>query len=299
MLNRIAIALVLSLTAARAQPAAPLPIVNAPNPGQPALSAPQLRALLAPVALYPDTVLANMLTAATYPAQIVEAARFLADPAQAGQSVAQLTAAAAGHDWDPGVVALLAFPQVLQMMDADLEWTEHLGRAFIAQQTDVLDAIQSLRQLAQQAGGLASGPNDSVVNDGSDITISAPSPQEVYLPVYNPGCVFGPAGACAADAGQVTWLAGVALPYTYVPWSRLDWRHRYVGYGAGRSEEPVFRPGAHVHVFSYAPAASRPPYAARSVLRPVAPVPRVVFRAPAMVVRAPVVVAHVGVGSRR
>ena len=304
---RAAAALLVALaTAAQAQPAAPLPTVNTPTPGQPALSAPQLRQLMAPIALYPDPLLANILAAATYPAQIVEAQRFLTDPAQAGQSVAQLTDAAAAHDWDPSVTALLAFPQVLQMMDGNLEWTEHLGRVFTAQQSDVFAAVQALRQLAEQAGTLTNGPYDSVVDAGGDIQILPPSSQDVYLPSYNPACVYGPEPACAPDQGQVGWLTDDLLPYGYLQWGSLDWRHHDIRYNDRvRSGEPVWRHGAfasHARTFDYAPPAGQL-YRARSVSRPayrvVSPAAPV-FRAPAVQrAAAPVVVAHFGGVGRR
>ncbi len=307
MLTRAAAAALLALlaTAAHAQPAAPLPTVNMPTPGQPSLSAPQLRQLLAPVALYPDPLLANILAAATYPAQIVEAQRFLADPAQAGQSVAQLTNAAASHDWDPSVTALLAFPQVLQMLDQNLEWTEHLGRVFTAQQADVFTTVQSLRQLAEQAGALTNGPYDSVVDAGGDIQILPPSPQDVYLPSYNSACVYGPDPACGAGQNQIGWLTDDALPYGYLQWGNLDWRHHDIRYNDGRAGAPVWRHGAsvsHARVFNYAPAANQL-YTARPAFRPAyrAAAPAgPVFRAPVPRAAAPVAVAHFagGVGHR-
>ncbi len=306
MLTRFAAALLALLaTAAQAQQPPPLPVVNTPSPGQPTLSAPQLRQLLAPVALYPDPLLASILAASTYPAQIVEAQRFLADPAQAGQPVAQLTDEAAAHDWDPSVVALLAFPQVLQMLDSNLEWTEHLGRAFTAQQADVFAAVQSLRQLAQQAGTLTNGPYDSVVDAGGDIQILPPSSQDVYLPSYNPACVYGPDPACAAGQDQVGWLTDDLLPYGYLQWGSLDWRQHAIRYDYRyRASAPVWRHGAsvpHEHVFNYAPAANQL-YAARPAFRPayrVAMPARPVFRAPAVHVAAPVAVAHFSGGGRR
>ena len=302
-----AVLLALLATAAQAQQAPPLPVVNTPTPAQPTLSAPQLRQLLAPVALYPDPLLANILAASTYPAQIVEAQRFLTDPAQAGQSLAQLTDEAAAHDWDPSVVALLAFPQVLQMLDSDLEWTEHLGRTFSAQQPDVFATVQTLRQLAQQAGALTNGPYASVVDAGGDIQILPPSTQDVYLPSYNPACVYGPDPACAPGQNQVGWPTDDLLPYGYLQWGTLDWRQRNIRYDYRyHASAPVWRHGVsiqHEHVFNYAPAASRL-YNARPVYQPanrVAVPARPVFRAPMAMahVAAPVAVAHFSGGGRR
>ncbi len=306
VLIRAAALAVLLATAAQAQPAAPLPTVNTPTPGQPTLPAAQLRQLLAPIALYPDPLLANILAASTYPAQIVEAQRFLADPAQAGQSVDQLTGAAAAHDWDLSVTALLAFPQVLQMLDSNLEWTEHLGRVFTTQQADVFAAVQSLRQLAQQAGALTNGPYDSVVDAGGDIQILPPSAQDVYLPSYNPACVYGPDPACAPDQDQVGWLTDDLLPYGYLQWGSLDWRQHNIRYNdRSRDGAPVWRHGAfasHAHAFNYAPAANQL-YRARQVSRPafrIASPVRPVFRAaPVQRAAPPVAIAHFAGGGRR
>ncbi len=312
MLTRVAAAVlfVLAATAAQAQPAAPLPRVETPTPAYASLSAPQLRQLLAPVALYPDPLLADILAAATYPAQIVEAQRFVADPAQSGQSVAQLTDAAAAHDWDPSVTALLAFPQVLQMLDSNLEWTEHLGRVFLAQQSDVFNAVQALRQLAQQSGALTNGPYDSVADAGGDIAILPPSSQDVYLPDYNPACVYGPDPACGPGQELVGWADDDALPYGYLQWGSLDWRQHIIRYNDGlHAGAPAWRHGAsasHAAGFNYAPPASQL-YTARPVYRPafrIASPAAPVFRAPvqhaaAPVMREPVAVAHFAGVARR
>ncbi len=193
---------------------------------QQTLAEPQLEQLVAPVALYPDPLLTDVLAASTYPAQVVEAERFASDPASASLPGAALIDAAAGHDWDPSVKALLAFPQVLQMMDRQLEWTEHLGQAFIAQQADVLNAVQLLRQQAELAGTLQNGPNESVVDEGGNILVSPPSPQEIYLPSVDAGCAYDLAAGCSGSAVQ--WSDGIILPFGYVQWGLLDWRRRQI-----------------------------------------------------------------------
>ena len=210
------------------QSASPLPTVNTPVPVDAKLGPADLNRLLAPVALYPDTLLAGILAAATYPTEVVEAQRFLADPANAGLSVAELTEAAADHGWDASVAGLLVYPGVLRMMDANLEWTDRLGRAFVAQQADVMGAVQALREMAQQAGALTNGPYDTVVNDGGDILISAPSPQEGVVPSYDPACVYGQASGCGAAQDQVGWADGFALPYGYLGFGLVDWPHRLI-----------------------------------------------------------------------
>ncbi len=246
-------------------------VLTAPGEAEATLTPQQLDRLVKPVALYPDQVLADILAAATYPAEVVEAARFVADPAHAGMDGAALTASASGEDWDASVKALLMFPPVLQMMDSDLAWTEHLGRAFIAQQADVMNAVQRLRQAAAQAGALANGPFASVVNEGGDIVIGPPSPQDFYLPSYQPDCVFGPDPACGlADAG-IYWGTGFFLPYGYGQWGFVDWRRRNIrldhpAYGdASAGLAGVWRHRAMGRgaigaqgVFNYAPAANVP-----------------------------------------
>jgi hypothetical protein len=202
---------------------------------QPARTLPQsdIDRLVARIALYPDVVLTDVLAASTYPAQVVEADRFAADPANAGLTGAALTDAAAAHDWDPSVVALLQFPAVLHMMDTDLEWTEQLGNAFMAQQADVLDAVQRLRQQAEQNGTLKSGWQESVVNDGDAIAIDPPSSQYVYLPVYAGNCFPGGGSDCADG---LTWDSGTYLPYGIWVWAVLDWPHRQICYDRGAWE---------------------------------------------------------------
>jgi hypothetical protein len=198
------------------------------QPKSGSLSLTDLEKLVAPVALYPDSVLTDILAASTYPAEVVEAQRFLADPANNGLQGAALASAVEGHDWDPSVVALIQFPPVLQMMDGQLEWTEHLGRAFMAQQADVMNAVQHLRQLAEAAGTLKNGPREDVVNDGGIIAIDPASNQGVYLPIYDPSCVYGPAPGCDAADDELGWDDGIYLPYGSMQWAALDWPGRLI-----------------------------------------------------------------------
>jgi len=227
-------ALVLAALACTAQAAAQTPAFQVEIPAE-APSAPpsltltpaQIDKLVAPIALYPDPVLTDILAAATYPAQIVEAARFAA--ANEGLQGAALSAAAAAHDWDPSVQALLAFPAVLHMLDGDLEWTDQLGRAFMTQQGDVLYAIQRLRLAAERAGTLQNGPDASVVNDGGAISINSPSPNSVYLPSYDAGCVYGgDLAGCSEAANTIGWVYGIFLPYGFEQWGLVDWGHRHI-----------------------------------------------------------------------
>jgi hypothetical protein len=130
--------------------------------------------------------------AATYPLEIVGARRWLQESGHADLRGAQLAAAVETEMWDPSVKALVAFPQILRMMDDRLEWTERLGNAFLAQQGDVMDAIQRLRHQAAAAGTLWSTAQQRVTTEGQGIDIEPTNPVLIYPPVYNPDLVYGP-----------------------------------------------------------------------------------------------------------
>ena len=150
----------------------------------------ELDQILAPVALYPDTLLMQVLAAATYPLEIVEAERFIrANPKLKGDA---MTRAAANKEWDLSVISLLQFPSVLTMMNDKLDWTQQLGDVFLGQQPEVMDTVQALRARAQQAGNLKSTAQQSVVVQEKIIVIQPAQPQVVYVPYYNPTVVYGP-----------------------------------------------------------------------------------------------------------
>jgi hypothetical protein len=173
-------------------PAVETPPATPPSAIAPSLRAEQLDQLLAPVALYPDALLAQMLMAATYPLDIVKARRWFQDPRHAALSGEQLAVALEAETWDPSIKALVIFPQILMMMDANLDWTEELGDAFMAQQADVMDAIQRLRQQAAAAGTLWSNAQQRVTEEGQGIAIEPANPGYIYPPLYNPALVYGP-----------------------------------------------------------------------------------------------------------
>ena len=158
----------------------------------PILQAEQLDQLLAPIALYPDALLAQILMASTYPLEIVKANRWFGDPRHAALSGDQLAAALEAEIWDPSIKALAIIPQILRMMDANLDWTEQLGDAFVAQQADVMDAVQRLRHQAAAAGTLWSNAQQSVSEEGQGIAIEPTNPAYIYPPLYNPAVVYGP-----------------------------------------------------------------------------------------------------------
>ena len=200
------------------------------------LSAGQLDQLVAPVALYPDSLLAQVLMASTYPLEVVEAARWVkANPKLTGDA---LDKALQKQTWDPSVKSLATFPQVLQMMNDKLDWTEQLGDAFLAQQKDVMDAVQRLRTKAQAQGSLSSNQQQTVKTEGSGssqvIVIQPTQPDTVYVPVYNPTVVYGawpypayppyywyPPDYVASNV--LSFGLGVATGYAL--WGDMDWDH--------------------------------------------------------------------------
>jgi hypothetical protein len=150
----------------------------------------ELDQMLAPVALYPDSLLSQVLMASTYPLEVVQASRWSrANPGLKGQDAVR---AVERMDWDPSVKSLTAFPQILTMMDEKIEWTERLGEAFLAQQADVMDSVQDLRRRAEAAGNLRSSDQMQVAREGEFITIRQPAPEVIYVPYYNPAVVYGP-----------------------------------------------------------------------------------------------------------
>lgn len=157
--------------------------------GEPRFDPPALDSMLAPVALYPDPLLSQVLMAATYPREVEDAARWLRDnPGLSGDAAVR---SADGWDWDPSVRSLLAFPDVLQTLADYPSWTADLGEAFLVQREDVMDAIQQLRRRALGAGTLRSTEYTRVVDTGYGITIESVSPQTVYVPYYDPRVTYG------------------------------------------------------------------------------------------------------------
>jgi hypothetical protein len=220
--------------------AAPQPAPAAP--GGPAFTAEQLDQLVAPIALYPDPIVAQIMMAATYPLDVVEVDRWLQIPANTALKGDTLTAALQQQPWDPSVKSLVSFPQLLHMMDSDLGWTEQFGDAFLAQQADVMDAVQRLRQRAKAAGSLASTPQQTVSTQEQEITIEPASPDIVYIPVYNPWCAYGPwpypdyppfyfgtwAGNCVAADTFLAFDVGIYPPFGFWAWGSFDWRRHHI-----------------------------------------------------------------------
>lgn len=169
-----------------------------------AFGQPELDQMLAPIALYPDALLSQVLMAATYPLEVVQAARWTrANPQFTGDDAVR---AVESMDWDPSVKSLVAFAQILDRMDEKLDWTERLGEAFLAQEAQVMDTIQGLRHRAAVAGNL--GPNDQtrVVRQGDQYVIEPADPRIVYVPYYNPVVAYG------------SWWWPAYQPVYWAPW---------------------------------------------------------------------------------
>ncbi|UWZ82838.1 DUF3300 domain-containing protein [Occallatibacter riparius] len=183
----------------------------------------QLDQLVAPIALYPDALVAQILAAATFSPQIVEADRFVQRNAAMPQP--ELARAVDAQPWDPSVKALTAFPSVLSNLDHNLQWTGRLGDAYYNQPQDVMIAVQEMRQRAYAAGTLRTSPQLNVIYQPSSIVIRPVNPAVIYVPLYNPWVVYGdpvpiypayyyvapPRPAGVVTAAVVGFAAGVAV----------------------------------------------------------------------------------------
>jgi hypothetical protein len=220
-------------------------------PSNPSLSAGQLDALVAPIALYPDPLVAQVLMAATYPLEVVEADRWLQVPANAGLTGDDLTTAVQQQGWDPSVKSLAAFPLVLHTMDNNLDWTERLGDAFLAQGADVMDAVQRLRRQAQTQDALASTSQQTVADQDQQIVVEPANPDMVYIPTYDPRCVYGvwpypddppvsfgtPSGDCGTADADIDFGNGLYSPFSFWAWGALDWRAHHISIDRARFQQ--------------------------------------------------------------
>jgi uncharacterized membrane protein YgcG len=190
----------------------------------------QEQQLVAPIALYPDSLVAQILAASTNPVEIVEAWRWMQQHSVLhGQ---QLADAVDPQPWDPSVKALTQFPSVLENMNANLSWTSALGEAYASGSQDVLDAVQALRRQAQAAGSLPSTDQQTVSTQDQTIVIEPADPQVVYLPAYDPWLVYGaPMAAYPGwvgvpgvfyDGSDLYFGAGIGL-FAGVAWGMNDW----------------------------------------------------------------------------
>ena len=169
-------------------PASSAPVDSSQQAGY--LKMPELESLVSPIALYPDALLSQMLLASTYPLEVAEATLWLRNnPKLSGQA---LQDALKSQNWSVSVKSLVALPDALNMLGSKLDWTQKLGDAYLAQPADLMQAVQSLRTRAAQAGNLKSNAQMTVSSDsGSNIVIVPANPQVVYMPAYNPAVVYG------------------------------------------------------------------------------------------------------------
>jgi hypothetical protein len=182
------------------------------------LTPPQLDQLVARIALYPDPLLAQVLTASTYWNEIPEADGW-ADQHSYLKGDALAQAMQADHlQWDPSILALLPFPSVLDMMAHDMAWTEQLGNAVLTQDADVMDAVQRMRQRAMGYGYLAPNSYVNVVSNGGYIQILPIDPNVLYVPYYDPVVVFAPTRPGLAIAGAIHFGPGITIGAAFGGW---------------------------------------------------------------------------------
>ena len=219
------------------------------NPTPAGFSNAQLDQMLAPIALYPDQLLTEVLMAATFPDQLVDAGKWLQDGSNAALKNDDLANALQPLPWDPSVKSLVAFPQIIAMMTNHLDWTEALGTAFANQEVQTMARVQFLRERAMHAGQLKSTSQLAVREESSDIIIEPTDPNMIYVPVYNPAEVYGTwpdsdappvyippprgfyNGALGAGIGFSVGL-GVVAPLW--GWGHPDWRRHEVVVDPGR-----------------------------------------------------------------
>jgi hypothetical protein len=186
------------------------------------VTAEELQQLVAPIALYPDALVAQILAAATYPTEIVEADRWLQK--NSGLKGGQLSSEVDKQSWDPSVKALTQFHSVLANMDKNLSWTSALGDAYFNQSQDVLNAVQVMRKRAQDAGTLKTTLQQNVTTQGQMIVIEPANPQVVYLPAYDPWIVYG--APLVVYPGYIAgpWIGGPFISFgTGFPVWGFDW----------------------------------------------------------------------------
>jgi len=210
----------------------------------------ELDQMLAPIALYPDDLLTQILIASTYPLEIVQADRWTKQNKNLKGNA--LTEALEKEDWDPSVKSLVNFPEVLSRMNEDLRWTQKLGDAFLAQEKQVMDTIQMLRKKAQESGNLKDNPQQKVVVEQETIVIQSANPEVIYVPSYNPVVVYGgwwwPAYpppppffpffpyATPYAYGAMAFGAGVAMGAAWgYAWGHANWHGGDVNINANRN----------------------------------------------------------------
>jgi hypothetical protein len=253
-------------TPPQAPPQGQAPLPQAPPPQAPPYYPPQeLQRLVSPIALYPDPLLAQILTASTFPDDIPAAAQWADEHHYlTGDALAQAITADQ-LPWDPSVQALLPFPSVLEMMASDIPWTQELGNAVLAQRPDVMDAVQVMRRRAAQYGYLRSNPS-IVVGMGPYITIMPVNPAFIVVPYYSPAVVFVAPRPGFAVGFAIRFGFGVAIGPVFRPWgwgvTRFNWGgHVLIVNNVVWGRTWVNR-ATYVHPYTvrrFAPSAPRPP----------------------------------------
>jgi hypothetical protein len=257
------------MPSATVQPAAPVkPTVSIQAAQQ--LTEAQLDQLVAPIALYPDPLLGQVLMASTYPQEVAEAARWTRVPANRTLGGDALAAALKARGWNPSVIALVPFPGLLAIMADKLDWTEQLGKAFLAQQGEIMTAVQHLRRAAMTAGNLKATPEcHCVIQTSGDIISIQPSDADlVSIPVYNPAVAYGnwavadyppatfplPPGFVLTPGNTVGFNSAieVALFGPIWGWGSIDWSNRRiivdnVRYATLAPGHPAFAGGIWLH----------------------------------------------------
>jgi hypothetical protein len=240
------------------------------QPPPPVYPPQQLDQLVSRIALYPDSLLAQVLAAATYPNDIQPAAQW-ADQHHylTGQALAN---AISGDQlpWDPSVQALLPFPSVLDMMASDMNWTSDLGNAFLSQQQQVMDAVQRQRAIAQRYGYLRSN-GQVIVSGGPYISIVPVNPAYIVVPYYNPAIVFYPPRPGIVIGGAIRFGFGVTIGGFFAPWGwapggiRFDWGAHALFLNNARWDRTWFNRTSYVHPYAGfrrpGPGFARPPEA--------------------------------------
>jgi hypothetical protein len=252
-ISRFAVAILPALMA--------LPLLAQP----PLLPLGELDRVVSRVALYPDPLLAQIMAAATFSDQIPDAARW-AD--QHHYLTGDNLAAAISGDqlpWDPSVQALLPFPNVLDMMASDPGWTQQLGNAFLAQQQDVMDAVQRMRHKSYEYGYLRTNPQ-IIVGNGPYISIMPANPAYIVLPYYDPAVVFYAPRPGFFVGGAIGFRFGVTIGAAFRPWgwgyNRFDWGGHAVFLNNARWGRTWVNRTSYVHPYEgvrrFAPVAGRP-----------------------------------------
>jgi hypothetical protein len=225
----------------------------------PAYAPQQLDAMVGRIALYPDPLLAEVLTAASFPNQIPEADGWARAHAYLGPDQMARAIQEDGLSWDPSVVALLPFPTVLDMMAGDMAWTQDLGNAVLANRAAVMDSVQQQRSVALNYGYLQSSPQVRVVNAGpGDIEILPVDPGYMYVPYYNPYVVYARPRPGFFVGGAITFGPRIVVG-AFAPWgwgrSSLGWRERRIIV----NNRPWERTWVNRYSYSHPYVARRPP----------------------------------------